>query len=150
MVGFLGDGINDAPSLKVSDVSISVENAVDVAKDSADLILLRKDLTVLNDGVLEGRKTFGNTMKYIMMGVSSNFGNMFSVAGASLFLPFLPMTVTQILLNNLLYDLSEATIPTDNVDTEYVEKPKRLDSARLATESESEFSHQMSSTIDDS
>jgi Mg2+-importing ATPase len=127
VVGFLGDGINDAPSLKVSDVSISVENAVDVAKESADLILLRKDLNVLNEGVLEGRKTFGNTMKYVMMGVSSNFGNMFSVAGASLFLPFLPMTATQILLNNLLYDLSEATIPTDNVDAEFIEKPKKLD-----------------------
>ncbi len=127
VVGFLGDGINDAPSLKVSDVSISVDNAVDVAKEAADLILLSKDLTVLNEGVLDGRRTFGNTMKYISMGVSSNFGNMFSVAGASLFLPFLPMTATQILLNNLLYDLSEATIPTDNVDPEYIEKPKKLD-----------------------
>jgi Mg2+-importing ATPase len=127
VVGFLGDGINDAPSLKTSDVGISVENAVDVAKESADIILLHKDLTVLGEGVLEGRKTFGNTMKYIMMGTSSNFGNMFSVAGASLFLTFLPMRPIQILLNNLLYDLSEATIPTDNVDPEYVEKPKRLD-----------------------
>jgi Mg2+-importing ATPase len=127
VVGFLGDGINDAPSLKTSDVSISVENAVDVAKESADIILLHKDLTVLGEGVLEGRKTFGNTMKYINMGTSSNFGNMFSVAGASLFLPFLPMLPIQILLNNLLYDLSEATIPTDNVDPEYAEKPKRLD-----------------------
>jgi Mg2+-importing ATPase len=127
VVGYIGDGINDAPSLKTADVGISVENAVDVAKESADLILLRPDLTVLDQGVLEGRKTFGNTMKYIMMGVSSNFGTMFSVAGASLFLNFLPMTAIQILLNNLLYDLSEATIPTDNVDEEYVEKPKRLD-----------------------
>jgi Mg2+-importing ATPase len=127
VVGFLGDGINDAPSLKTSDVSISVENAVDVAKESADIILLHKDLTVLSEGVLEGRKTFGNTMKYILMGTSSNFGNMFSVAGASLFLPFLPMSATQILLNNLLYDISESTIPTDNVDSEYIEKPKRLD-----------------------
>jgi len=127
VVGFLGDGINDAPSLKTSDVGISVDNAVDVAKESADIILLQKDLTVLADGVLEGRKTFGNTMKYIMMGTSSNFGNMFSVAGASLFLPFLPMLPTQILLNNLLYDLSELSIPTDNVDPEYVRKPKRLD-----------------------
>ena len=123
----MGDGINDAPSLKTADVGISVENAVDVAKESADLILLQPDLTVLDQGVLEGRKTFGNTMKYIMMGVSSNFGTMFSVAGASLFLSFLPMTAIQILLNNLLYDLSEATIPTDNVDEEYIEKPKRLD-----------------------
>ncbi|MGO8805988.1 MAG: magnesium-translocating P-type ATPase [Candidatus Bathyarchaeia archaeon] len=127
VVGYMGDGINDAPSLKTADVGISVENAVDVAKESADLILLRPDLTVLDQGVLEGRKTLGNTMKYIMMGVSSNFGTMFSVAGASLFLSFLPMTAIQILLNNLLYDLSEATIPTDNVDEEYIEKPKRLD-----------------------
>ena len=127
VVGYIGDGINDAPSLKTADVSISVENAVDVAKESADLILLQPDLTVLDQGVLEGRKTFGNTMKYIMMGVSSNFGTMFSVAGASLFLDFLPMTATQILLNNLLYDLSEATIPTDNVDEEYIQKPKKLD-----------------------
>jgi Mg2+-importing ATPase len=127
VVGFLGDGINDAPSLKVSDVSISVENAVDVAKESADIILLRKDLTVLNEGILEGRRTFGNTMKYIDMAISSNFGNMFSVAGSSLILSFLPMLPTQILLNNLLYDFSEATIPTDNVDDEYIERPKRLD-----------------------
>ncbi|HUK85157.1 MAG TPA: magnesium-translocating P-type ATPase [Candidatus Acidoferrum sp.] len=127
VVGYMGDGINDAPSLKTADVGISVENAVDVAKESADLILLKPDLTVLDEGVLEGRKTFGNTMKYIMMGVSSNFGTMFSVAGASLFLSFLPMTAIQILLNNLLYDLSEATIPTDNVDDEYIQKPKKLD-----------------------
>ncbi len=127
VVGYIGDGINDAPSLKTADVGISVENAVDVAKESADLILLKPDLTVLDQGVLEGRKTFGNTMKYIMMGVSSNFGTMFSVAGASLFLNFLPMTAIQILLNNLLYDFSEATIPTDNVDEEYIEKPKKLD-----------------------
>jgi Mg2+-importing ATPase len=126
-VGYIGDGINDAPSLKTADVSISVENAVDVAKESADLILLEPDLGVLDQGVLEGRKTFGNTMKYIMMGTSSNFGNMFSVAGASLFLNFLPMTAIQILLNNLLYDLSEATIPTDSVDDEYIQKPKKLD-----------------------
>ena len=127
VVGFLGDGINDAPSLKTADVGISVDNAVDVAKESADIILLQNDLRVLHDGVLEGRKTFGNTMKYVMMGVSSNFGNMFSVAGASLFLPFLPMLPIQILLNNLLYDFSQSTIPTDEVDQEYVEKPKRLD-----------------------
>jgi len=127
VVGFLGDGINDAPSLKTADVGISVENAVDVTKESADIILLENDLRVLHDGVIEGRKTFGNTMKYIMMGVSSNFGNMFSVAGASLFLPFLPMLPIQILLNNLLYDLSQTTIPTDEVDPEYIEKPKRWD-----------------------
>ncbi|MEM2889132.1 MAG: magnesium-translocating P-type ATPase [Candidatus Bathyarchaeia archaeon] len=127
VVGFLGDGINDAPSMKTADIGISVDNAVDVAKESADIILLHNDLRILEEGVLEGRKTFGNTMKYVMMGVSSNFGNMFSVAGASLFLPFLPMTATQILLNNLLYDFSQSTITTDNVDSEYVEKPKRWD-----------------------
>ena len=123
----MGDGINDAPSLRSADVGISVDNAVDIAKESADIILLQNDLTVLHDGVLEGRKTFGNTMKYIMMGVSSNFGNMFSVAGASLFLPFLPMLPIQILLNNLLYDFSQSAIPTDEVDQEYIEKPKRWD-----------------------
>jgi Mg2+-importing ATPase len=127
VVGFLGDGINDAPSLKTSDVGISVDNAVDVAKESADIILLKNDLTVLGEGVLEGRKTFGNTMKYILMGVSSNFGNMFSVAGASLFLPFLPMLPTQILLNNLLYAFAQSTITTDNVDEEYIKRPKRWD-----------------------
>ena len=127
VVGFMGDGINDAPSLKTSDVGVSVNNAVDVAKESADIILLENDLTVLAQGVLEGRKTFGNTMKYVMMGISSNFGNMFSVAGASLFLPFLPMLPVQILLNNLLYTLSQATITSDNVDDEYIERPKRWD-----------------------
>ena len=111
VVGYLGDGVNDAPSMRVADVGISVNNAVDVAKESADIILLRNDLRVLDAGVLDGRKTFGNTMKYIQMGVSSNFGNMFSAAGASLFLPFLPMLPLQILLNNLLYDLSETAIP---------------------------------------
>jgi Mg2+-importing ATPase len=132
VVGFMGDGINDAPSLKTCDVGISVNNAVDVAKESADIILLKNDLTVLAEGVLEGRKTFGNTMKYVMMSVSSNFGNMFSVVGASLILPFLgfaflPMLPIQILLNNLLYDVSQSAITTDNVDPEYVEKPKRWD-----------------------
>jgi Mg2+-importing ATPase len=125
VVGFLGDGINDAPSLKTSDVGISVANAVDVAKESADIILSQTSLRVLEEGVLEGRKTFGNTMKYVMMGTSSNFGNMVSCALASLFLKFLPMLPIQILLNNLLYDISELTIPTDNVDSEYIEKPKR-------------------------
>jgi Mg2+-importing ATPase len=123
----MGDGINDAPSIREADVGISVENAVDIAKESADIILLKNDLRVLNDGVLEGRKTFGNTMKYILMGTSSNFGNMFSVAGASLFLRFLPMLPIQILLNNLLYDVSESTIPTDNVDASYISTPKKWD-----------------------
>jgi Mg2+-importing ATPase len=131
VVGFLGDGINDATSMHSADVGISVENAVDVAKESADIILLQKDLTVLSAGALEGRKTFGNTMKYILMGISSNFGNMFSAAGASVFLPFLPMLPIQILLNNLLYDISEVTIPTDNVDKEYIQKPKRLDTTYI-------------------
>ncbi len=129
VVGYMGDGINDAPSLKTSDVGVSVDNAVDVARESADIILSRNDLTVLAEGVLEGRKTFGNTMKYIQLGVSSNFGNMFSVAGASIFLPFLPMLPVQILLNNLLYDMSQSTITTDSVDDEYVERPKRWDIA---------------------
>jgi Mg2+-importing ATPase len=127
VVGYMGDGINDAPSLRTSDVGVSVDNAVDVAKESADIILSKNDLTVLAEGVLEGRKTFGNTMKYIMIGVSSNFGNMFSVAAASIFLTFLPMLPVQILLNNLLYDLSQSTITTDSVDYEYVERPKRWD-----------------------
>ena len=127
VVGFMGDGINDAPSIRQADVGISVENAVDIAKESADIILLKNDLRVLNDGALEGRRTFGNTMKYILMGTSSNFGNMFSVAGASLFLKFLPMLPIQILLNNLLYDVSESTIPTDNVDAAYMSTPKKWD-----------------------
>jgi Mg2+-importing ATPase len=127
VVGFMGDGINDAPSIREADVGISVENAVDIAKESADIILMKNDLRILNDGVLEGRRTFGNTMKYILMGTSSNFGNMFSVAGASLFLRFLPMLPIQILLNNLLYDISESTIPTDNVDESYISKPKKWD-----------------------
>ncbi len=125
VVGYMGDGINDAPSLKTADVGISVSNAVDVAKESADIILTNKSLKVLLDGILEGRKTFGNSMKYIMMGISSNFGNMFSVIGAVLFLPFLPMMPLQILLNNLLYDFSQITIPGDNIDEEYVTRPKR-------------------------
>lgn len=125
IVGYLGDGINDAPALHLADVSISVDSAVDVAKDAANLILLRHDLNVLHQGVVEGRRTFGNIMKYVMMGTSSNFGNMFSMAGASLFLPFLPMLPIQILLNNLLYDLSEVTIPFDNVDQEYLKQPRQ-------------------------
>ncbi|MBI3572800.1 MAG: magnesium-translocating P-type ATPase [Candidatus Kerfeldbacteria bacterium] len=123
VVGFLGDGINDAPALKIADVGISVNNAVDVAKETADIILLRHSLRVLKDGVIEGRKTFQNTLKYIMMGLSSNFGNMFSMTVASAFLPFLPMLPTQILLNNFLYDLSQITLSTDAVDDDDVIKP---------------------------
>ena len=127
VVGYLGDGINDAPSLHSADVSISVDSAVDVAKAAADMILLERDLGVLHAGVLEGRRTFGNIMKYIMMGTSSNFGNMFSMAGASLFLPFLPMLPVQILLNNLLYDISELPIPLDRVDDDYLSRPRHWD-----------------------
>ena len=127
VVGYLGDGINDAPSLHSADVGFSVDTAVDVAKDAADMIMLQRDLSVVADGVLEGRRTFGNILKYIMMGTSSNFGNMFSMAGASLFLPFLPMLPGQILLNNLLYDFSEIPIPLDNVDEEYLIRPRQWD-----------------------
>jgi len=126
IVGYMGDGINDAPSLRAADVSVSVNNAVDVAKDAADFILLRKSLHELINGVVEGRKTFANTMKYLRMSLSSNFGNMFSMAGASLFLPFLPMLATQILLNNLLYDTSQFAIPLDNVDESEVLQPHTL------------------------
>lgn len=125
VVGYLGDGINDAPALRASDVGISVDSAVDIAKESADIILLELSLTVLSDGVIEGRKVFGNIIKYIKMGASSNFGNMFSVLGASIFLPFLPMTPIQLITNNLLYDLSQTAIPTDTVDAEYIEKPRK-------------------------
>jgi Mg2+-importing ATPase len=127
VVGFMGDGINDAPSLHAADVGISVSTAVDVAREAADIILLEPGLDVLASGIVEGRKAFGNVMKYLLMGTSSNFGNMFSMAGASLILPFLPMLPTQILLNNFMYDLSQLTIPTDNVDDEYLRKPQHWD-----------------------
>lgn len=126
-VGFMGDGINDAPSLHAADVGISVSSAADVARESADVILLQPGLRVLHEGIIEGRKAFGNVMKYLLMGTSSNFGNVLSMAAASLFLPFLPMLPTQILLNNLLYDLGQLTIPTDNVDDTYLQKPQRWD-----------------------
>ncbi len=131
-VGYMGDGINDAPVLKAADVGISVNNAVDVAKETADIILLTKDLHVLKDGVIEGRKTFQNTLKYIKMGFSSNFGNMFSMIGASVVLPFLPMTASQILLNNFLYDLSQTTIPSDKTDDEAILKPVKWDMREFA------------------
>ncbi len=127
VVGFLGDGINDAPSLRAADVGISVASAVDVAKEAAEVVLLEPGLGVLHAGILEGRRAFGNVLKYLLMGTSSNFGNMFSMAGASLLLPFLPMLPTQILLNNFLYDAAQVTIPTDRVDATLTQKPRRWD-----------------------
>ena len=127
VVGFMGDGINDAPSLHAADVGISVASAVDVAREAADIILIEPGLNVLANGIAEGRKAFGNVMKYLLMGTSSNFGNVFSMAGASVFLPFLPMLPTQILLNNLMYDLSQITIPSDNVDDAFLQKPRQWD-----------------------
>jgi P-type Mg2+ transporter len=131
VVGYLGDGINDGPALKTADVGVSVDTAVDIAKESADIILLEKSLSVLEDGVIEGRKIFGNITKYIKMGASSNFGNMFSVLGGSIFLPFLPMAPIQVLTNNLLYDFSQTTIPTDNVDPDYLATPHKWDIGNL-------------------
>jgi len=133
VVGYLGDGINDAPSLHSADVGLSVDGAADVAKDAAALVLVEHDLAVLHEGVLEGRRTFGNIMKYIMMATSSNFGNMFSMAAAALVLPFLPMLPVQILLNNMLYDLSELTIPLDTVDADYLARPRRWDMGFIRT-----------------
>ena len=127
VVGYMGDGINDATALHTADVGISVDNAVDVAKDAAEFVLMRQDLAVLKQGVVEGRKTFANTLKYIFMATSANFGNMFSVAGLSLILPFLPMLPKQILLINLLTDLPEMTIARDKVDEIYIQKPHKWD-----------------------
>jgi P-type Mg2+ transporter len=127
VVGYIGDGINDAPSLHAADVGISVATAVDVARDAADIILLRPGLNILHRGIIEGRRASGNVLKYLLMDTSSNFGNMFSMAGASLFLPFLPMLSTQILLNNFLYDAAQIAIPTDNVDEAYLRGPQRWD-----------------------
>ncbi len=131
VVGYMGDGINDALSMRAADVGISVDTAVDVAKESADIILLEKSLLVLEDGIIEGRKVFGNIIKYIRMGASSNFGNMFSVVGGSYFLPFLPMAPIQILLNNLLYDASQVGIPADHVDEEYLKTPRKWNIANI-------------------
>lgn len=131
-VGFLGDGINDAAALRQSDIGISVDSAVDIAKESADIILLEKDLMVLGEGVVEGRRTFGNIVKYIKMTASSNFGNMFSVMAASAFLPFLPMMPIHLLVQNLLYDISQTTIPFDRMDTEYLRKPRKWDASGLS------------------
>jgi Mg2+-importing ATPase len=131
VVGYMGDGINDAPSLHIADVGLSVEDAVDVAREAADLILLDQDLAVVHRGVLEGRRTFGNILKYLRMGTSSNFGNMFSMAGGTLILPFLPMLPVQILVNNFLYDLSEVPLPLDRVDPAELARPRRWDTKEL-------------------
>jgi Mg2+-importing ATPase len=131
-VGYLGDGINDAAAMKEADVAVSVDSAVDIARESADIILLEKDLEVLNEGILEGRKTFGNIIKYIKMTASSNFGNMFSVVTASAFLPFLPMLPIQILVLNFIYDISCTAIPWDHMDKEYMKKPREWEASSIS------------------
>ncbi len=131
VLGFMGDGINDAPALKAADVGISVDSAVDIAKESSDIILLENSLLVLEQGVIEGRRVFGNIIKYIKMAASSNFGNMFSVVGASAFLPFLPMLPIQVLTNNLLYDFSQTTIPTDTVDNDWLKQPRKWEIGKI-------------------
>jgi Mg2+-importing ATPase len=132
-VGFMGDGINDAAALRDADVGISVDTAVDIAKESADIILLEKDLMVLRKGVIYGRRTFGNIIKYIKMTASSNFGNMFSMLGASALFPFLPMLPIQILVQNLLYDISQISIPWDRMDADYIEQPRKWDAGGIST-----------------
>ena len=130
-VGFLGDGINDAPGLRDADVGISVDSAADIAKESADIILLEKSLMVLEEGVVKGRETFGNIMKYLNMTASSNFGNVFSVLVASAFIPFLPMLPIQLLLQNLMYDFSQLSLPWDRVDKEFLQKPRKWDAKNI-------------------
>ena len=127
VVGYMGDGINDAPALHAADVSLSVQGAVDVAKEAAEIVLLDNDLAILSAGIREGRRTFANTLKYVFMATSANFGNMFSMAGASLLLPFLPLLPKQILLTNLLTDLPEMTIAGDRVDADWIDRPRRWD-----------------------
>ena len=131
-MGFLGDGINDAPGLREADIGISVDTGVDIAKESADIIMLEKNLLFLGEGVIEGRKTFGNIIKYIKMALSSNFGNVFSILGASAILPFLPMQAIQILVQNLLYDISQVAIPFDHVDKDFLLKPRKWNPAGIA------------------
>jgi Mg2+-importing ATPase len=131
-VGYLGDGINDAAALKDADVGISVDTAVDIAKETADIILLEKSLLVLEEAVIEGRKTFANIIKYIKMTASSNFGNVFSVLIASIFLPFLPMLPIQLLVQNLLYDISQVSIPWDDVDADFLKQPCKWDAGGIA------------------